>query len=132
MHLKHRQTLEQERAAFAWAQVRNRGGEKHLKDYRNLAKSAPALVAANGLLPTVLFYKGKGKPHHLFLLEDLSTWLNTRALPNRTLTDDSDALVEALIQASPAEYRQATDETLQLLRWIRQFVAAIGNDDNAS
>jgi CRISPR-associated protein Cmr5 len=120
-----RQTLEQQRAAFVWERLKQYRGDKALGDYRNLAKGAPALVAGNGLLPTLLFYRGKSKRQHELLLGDIAAWLALRRLPSASGTSTPDALIEALVRSEPSQYRQATDEVMQLLRWVRQFASAV-------
>jgi CRISPR-associated protein Cmr5 len=125
-------TLEQLRAAFAWRCVSRRSGEDKFQDYRNLAKSAPALVAANGLLSALLFFASKKGGAHERLLEDLAEWLGERRMPGKQSITDAKTRWLALVQASPAEYREASEEVLQVLRWIRQFAAAAGSSSNAS
>ena len=34
-------------------------------------------------------------------------------------------MMEDLLRAQPDQYRRATDEALLILRWIRQFAAAL-------
>ena len=120
-----RETLEQQRARRAWEIIQRRRGERDFSKYRNLAKSAPALVAGNGLLPTMLFYRQKGKAQHNWLLEDLRDWLHARKILENFPVADTEAYKKALVDASPGAYRLATDEALQLLRWIRQFASAV-------
>ena len=124
-------TLEQERAAFAWRRVSEQINKDIFQDYRNLAKSAPALVAANGLLSALLFFASKGGAHER-LLEDLAKWLAERRVPGGSRDPDAKTLLSALVKASPSEYREASEEVLQVLRWIRQFAAAAGSSSNAS
>jgi CRISPR type III-B/RAMP module-associated protein Cmr5 len=134
LNSKPNPTLEQQRAAFAWRQVTERSGKPGFPDYRNLAKAAPALVAANGLLTALLFFESKRSNGEAakWLLADLDKWLGQRGVPARRRTPDVASLQEALTAATPAEYREATDEVLQVLRWIRQFAAASGGSSDAS
>ena len=50
-----------QRAAIAW-QYATAGMAQHGKEYKGLAKGAPALIMNSGLMPTLAFYSGKGKP----------------------------------------------------------------------
>lgn len=111
--------LDQQRAAYAWEKVQGCNS-----DYCNLAKSAPALIMTNGLMQTLAYYQEKGKDHHRALSKHLREWLKCRFNPQ---INDSDftAVMQALFNTADAQfYRLATEETLALLRWIRQFAAA--------
>ncbi|MDP2824012.1 MAG: type III-B CRISPR module-associated protein Cmr5 [Sulfuritalea sp.] len=117
-------TLEQQRSQAAWAMAQEgialAGGE-----YTNLAKAAPALIMNNGLMQTLAFYADKDKAHHKALAGHMRRWI-----VRRDGGPDQDpgfqALMGALLKADSARYRQATEEALLLLRWIRQFAAALG------
>ena len=94
-------TLEQRRSEAAWRfsqEGTNIPGSG--SDYINLAKAAPALIMNNGLMQTLAFYADKD-PGFLFFME-------------------------IMLKADSSTYRQATEEALLLLRWIRQFAAALG------
>ena len=118
-----RETLEQQRAAFAWA-CANEGTQTAGEEYRNLAKAAPALIMNNGLMQTLAFYQDKNKSHHALLAKHLRQWVFQRAGGSKQ-DPGFNPLMEGLIKATPAQYRQATDEALLILRWIRQFAAAL-------
>ena len=87
----------------------------------NLAKAAPALVMNNGLMQTLAFYASKGKNHHEKLADHVSEWLRQQGY----VAAASFAEVMTSLQgADPLRYRQATEEALALLRWIRQLAPA--------
>lgn len=111
-----RTTLDQQRAAYAWQRVQGCS-----KEYVNLAKAAPALIMNNGLMQTLAFYESKGKPHHQQLAKHLSGWLHQQ---NHVTASDFNAVMTSLQSTESSRYRQATEEALALLRWIRQFAAA--------
>lgn len=116
-------TLEQKRSQAAWVMsqegIKMAGGE-----YVNLAKAAPALIMNNGLMQTLAFYEDKGKAHHKALGGHLRHWIMVRA--GGADNDPSFAqLMGILPKADSSTYRQATEESLLLLRWIRQFAAAL-------
>ena len=116
--------LGQRRAAHAWRCVQDCS-----RDYTVLAKSAPALIMSNGLMPTLAFYASKKKGHHKDLLEHLVAWLKTQ-FPK--IADCSfDATISYLHSAESSDYRRATEEALELLRWIRQFAPAVSGDTTA-
>ncbi len=113
-------TLEQERAAYAWEHVQGCS-----RDYMNLTKGAPSLIMNNGLMQALAFYASKEKPQHQALNQHLLGWLNRRGLvPTATFAET----MESLHQADSADYRRATEEAMALLKWIRQFAAAVTID----
>ena len=115
-----RTTLDQQRAAYAW-----KGVQGCTKEYVNLAKAAPALIMNNGLMQTLAFYESKGKPHHQQLARHLSGWLHQQS---HVTASDFNAVMTSLQSAESLRYRQATEEALALLRWIRQFAATVTPD----
>lgn len=123
-------TLEQKRSQAAWA-MSQEGIALAAGEYTNLAKAAPALIMNNGLMQTLAFYQDKNKQHHQVLAGQLRRWLIYRESPNsgdelKLPTDPGFAtLMQALLNAKSTKYRQATEESLLLLRWIRQFAAAL-------
>ena len=116
-------TLEQQRAQFAWDCAKE-GTALAGDDYRNLAKAAPALIMNNGLMQTLAFYQDKGKPHHMALAGQLRRWIMKRAGGNGQ-DPGFQPMMDVLLRAQPDQYRRATDEALLILRWIRQFAAAL-------
>ena len=116
-------TLEQQRAQFAW-ECAKEGNAAAGDEYRNLAKAAPALIMNNGLMQTLVFFEDKGEEHHRALARQLRRWVGKRAGGNGQ-DPGFQNMMEALLRATPAEYRRATDESLLILRWIRQFAAAL-------
>ena len=113
-------TLEQERAAFAWEHVQGCS-----RDYMNLAKGAPALIMNNGLMQTLAFYASKGKPQHKTLNQHLLRWLHKRGLVKAATFAEA---MSSLHKADSADYRRTTEEAMALLKWIRQFAAAVTTD----
>jgi len=110
-------TLDQRRAKFAWEAVQDCG-----KDYMVLAKGAGALIMSNGLMATLAFYESKGKPHHKDLNRHIILWLGQQ---NKITGVDFKAAMNNMYSGNSADYRAATQESLDLLRWIRQFAAAV-------
>ena len=116
-------TLEQQRAQFAWDCAKE-GTALAGDEYRNLAKAAPALIMNNGLMQTLAFYQDKGKPHHMTLAGQLRRWIMKREGGNGQ-DPGFQPMMDVLLRAQPDQYRRATDEALLILRWIRQFAAAL-------
>lgn len=111
------ESLDQQRAAFAWQAVQGCN-----KDYVNLAKAAPALIMNNGLMQTLAFYQSKGKEHHRVLAQHLMNWLHQQRL---VANSDFRTVMASLTSSEAAQFRRTTEEALALLRWIRQFAAAV-------
>lgn len=116
-------TLEQKRSQAAWA-MSQEGIALAAGEYTNLAKAAPALIMNNGLMQTLAFYEDKGKENHRALAGHLRRWIMVRA-GGADKDPGFVPLMSILLQADSATYRQATEESLLLLRWIRQFAAAL-------
>lgn len=121
------QTLDQQRAAFAW-EVASEGMRRHPDDYKRLAKGGPALIMTSGLMPTLAFYASK-KGATDALLDDLIRWLSQR-IWRQSLHQGQGSrvfgeLMKQLQSADTATYLHATDEALEILKWIRQFVDAV-------
>jgi len=111
-------SLDQQRAAYAWKKVQG-----YDSDYTKLAKGAPALIMNNGLMQTLAFYADKDKNHHRALNQHLIDWLATYLTGKEVSNLPFKAIMDALQNADSQKYRKATEETLALLRWIRQFAA---------
>lgn len=126
-------TLDQQRAALAWT-FATAGMQQHGKEYKGLAKGAPALIMNSGLMSTLAFYADKGtdkrtgqldpaKPAST-LLQHLLAGMSERLKPMPQPKDFRQFMVG--LQGMPsAGYLRYTDEALELLKWIRQFVDAV-------
>ena len=122
------QTLDQQRAALAWGYATTSMAQ-HGKDYKNLAKGASALIMNSGLMPTLAFYKSKGGAHQQ-LLDDLIRGISQRLHGKALVSGQGSQLflgfMQALQKCDSKDYLRATDEALELLKWLRQFVDAVG------
>jgi CRISPR-associated protein Cmr5 len=121
-------TLDQQRAAFAWECATAGMGAPFKKEYKALAKGAPALIMTSGLMPALAFYNGKEQAHRA-LLDDATRWLAMR-IWNQTLARGQGVqtfspFMAGLQDADAQTYLRATDEALEILKWIRQFVDAV-------
>ena len=119
-------SLDQQRAAYAWRKV-HECNPSYKSEYGKLAKSAPALIMNNGLMQTLAFYADKDKNdrdnHHRALNKHIIDWLASYFAHQENATVPFEKMMDALLQADSQKYRKATEETLALLRWIRQFAA---------
>lgn len=121
------QTLDQKRAALAWGYAKA-GTANHPSSYKNLAKGAAALIMNSGLMPTLAFYNGKDKAAQC-LLDDLICGLSQRINGQSMLPGQGQQVfshfMEMLQKIDSHEYLRYTNEALELLTWIRQFVDAV-------
>lgn len=123
------QTLDQQRAAYAWEAVkRAQQALPKFGDYKNLAKGAPALIMGNGLMPALAFYASRKKEPASALNEAINGWLAKRFAADAAFKPAPKSyadVMERLLKAPSAFYMQATDESLAMLRWLRQFADAV-------
>lgn len=117
------QTLQQERAASAWAQIEQveSQSDKFKKEYGSLIRGLPAMILSDGLAQTLAFLLAKGgsdntKPHQV-AYEHLSVYVCQR------LDADQD-LLQWVLHESSTDYRRATSESLAYLHWLKRFVEA--------
>lgn len=124
------QTLDQKRAALAWVYAKE-GMDEAADEYRNLAKGAPALIMNSGLMPTLAFYASKGSNKGAQALLDhllrgfLERLDGQKGLKRHQGLQHFGAWMGKLQTAPSEDYLRYTDEALELLKWIRQFVDAV-------
>ncbi|MBK7955051.1 MAG: type III-B CRISPR module-associated protein Cmr5 [Candidatus Accumulibacter sp.] len=114
-------TLDQRRAQYAW----ERANRNTVVDgYREMVKGAPALVMGNGLMATLAYYRsrtGSNERAASVLLEDVLGWLAKRQI----VPAEFASVMNAFFNAGAQDVMRATDETLAMLRWLRQFADAV-------
>ncbi len=128
-----KQTMEQQRASFAWT-VSEQGLQLAGEKYTKLAKSAPALIMNSGLMQTLAFLKDKDEAQHKQLLQHLLQWLSARFDGETTQHAQHpfprgqqpgfEPMMQALFHAKPQQFQRATTEAMMILRWIRQLASA--------
>jgi len=115
--------LDQKRAAFAWKRIEDARKEMEksssgkYSDYKNLTKGIPAMIINNGLMQTLAFLHSKGKDHHQLVLDNICQWLAQQCDMSKSYED----LMQQLFKAKSQKFRLATEETMLMLRWLRQF-----------
>ena len=127
------QTLDQKRAQFSWqsvVSVRRSLGES-FDTYKNMAKGAPALIMGNGLMPALAYWSSRPVSNKgaEAIRNDVLRWLNERYSENPDWTPtprNFPQAMECLFNAKSSFYMQATDETLAMLKWLRQFADSVG------
>ncbi len=110
------QSLEQQRAAFAWEKVKD-GVDK---EYVSLANGAPALIMSNGLMQALAYYYNRGGKAK-DLADALLAWLLRRSF----VKDASfNVAIPEMAEMSSSKFIGATEEALVFLKWLRQFAKA--------
>lgn len=129
-------TLDQKRAQRAWNNVMVAAEHHVTSDYTNLAKAVPSLIMNSGLMQALAFLQAKidrKQPEYEILLGQLCKWLgnvlggtpvteNDRFPPEQIA--DFQIVMAALYSSSSSLYMRSTNETMALLRWVRQFADA--------
>jgi CRISPR-associated protein Cmr5 len=126
--MSSQRTIDQERAAAAWAAIKvvDEKSEDFKKKYAAWVRSTPADVMTSGLGQTLAFMmaKGKGKDTDSapsLLYRNLSEWVCPKMGWGR------DSLLEKLIEPNSNSdvYRRATTEALAYLIWLKRFAEAV-------
>ena len=144
------QTLAQKRSKAAWdyaIQAKSALEGKKYKEYVNLVKKLPAMVATNGLGQTLAFLLAKagGKEGMLraeqkksadgLLYCQLQDWLTTgdsKLYPYRSPysvkadnEEDWKKVIDRINAKDSTHYRWATVEALNLLPWLKSYADAL-------
>ena len=126
--MSSQRTIDQERAATAWAAIGavSEKAEGFKKKYAAWVRSAPADVMTNGLGQTLAFMlaKGKGKDADSapsLLYRHLSEWVCPKMGWGKV------GLLEKLIEPNSKSdaYRLATTEVLAYVVWLKRFAEAV-------
>ena len=121
-------TLDQKRAEFAWEAVSQaRRKLRDFKEYRNLVKGSPALVMGNGLMAALAFYQSRGKCYASRLMQDMLEWLIKRQ--GQSGVPQFAERMTAFQKMGTRDYMTATEETLAMLKWLRQFADAVATSE---
>ena len=117
------QTLDQQRAAFAWDKVSTLGGSEK---YRTLVRQLPARVQANGLAQTLAFLLTPGEAKS-DLYQHLQQWLCTTApYPVYRVKEGRKAdLMGTLLEGDSLTLRHAALEVQALALWLKRFAEAM-------
>jgi CRISPR-associated protein Cmr5 len=127
--LSNRQSLDQQRAAHAWQnvkQVDESGSDKLRKRYAALARKTPANIQSSGLGQTLAFLRAKAgrdrQGGEWMLYQHVSAWVMKQM---KQPDHQADQLLEWVIQENTAKYRQATAEAMAYLGWLKRFAEAV-------
>lgn len=122
------QTLQQKRAAHAWACIEKVPAGVQ-KKYGSLVRGLPSLIQSDGLGQTLAFLKakagGKQDKEHMVAYNHVAAWMQ------QELGVQGDFL-EWLLKQSSTDYRRATAEVLAYLNWLKRFAEAKGWQDEGA
>jgi CRISPR-associated protein Cmr5 len=120
MENRMRLTLDQKRANYAWKHIENT--KVDINEFTSVSKSIPSLIMNSGLMQTFAFMKSKEKSaSYKVLLDIILEWLCERQLISKSGFREA---MEELFKSGSFHFMQTTNETMELLRWIRQFADA--------
>jgi CRISPR-associated protein Cmr5 len=122
------QTLQQKRAAHAWARVESivSRPEDFRKKYGSQVRGLPSLIQSDGLGQTLAFLKAKDKDkrdsYYFSAYNHIDSWTQDK---DSGLNVQGD-LLKWLLEQSSTDYRRATAEVLAYLSWLKRFAEAKG------
>jgi len=102
--------------------------DNYLSDYSSHAKRFPQMIISNGLIPTLAFYKSKGKDRGQIysdiceMLEVLEFKLYKDFKDKNKDKNKGNVLLEFLINSDSNTLRLATMEVLALANWLKRIV----------
>jgi len=122
-------TLDQRRAAHAWAAVERAKTCARPKKYGGQAKKLPVRILGAGLGQAAAFLNAKGYAPDL--LRDLGDWLLDKHPHPDSVGERpaAEALQRAIMDGSADQLRRLTDEALAWLQWLNRFAEAAGITD---
>lgn len=117
-------TLDQRRAEHAWDTINKAKNQKNAADVKGAIMGLPAQIIGSGLGPALAFLHAKGKVKNL--LEAIGDWVLCERFGRyrEERPPAADALLKEFAQGDAAFLRQATDETLAYLQWLKRFAEA--------
>lgn len=131
-------TMDQHRAAWAWAQTEQTQSELDGKydDYVSLAEGMPATLMMTGLGQTVAFYltkKGNKDPQYGALLTNLASWIcegGGYRNPDQTekRSKRGTHLRDEIIGRDRDRYHFLLDEAMEYLIWLKRFGKALKSE----
>lgn len=108
----------QKMAEYAWTTTSEGLASEN---FVQLAKGAPALVMANGLMQSLAYWQARGKEGGQALVQIIAGWL----LGDKKGDQGFKNLMESLYQKGSSEFATATRDAIELLRWVKQFASAL-------
>lgn len=136
------QTLQQKRAAHAWARINDvsKESQEFCKKYGARVRGLPALIQSDGLGQTLAFLKAvdgrsknnKGNTPEIHTYRHIQLWASSDDSQLISPEDRNTDFLEWLLKQSTTDYRRATAEVLAYLSWIKRFAEAKGWQDEGA
>jgi CRISPR-associated protein Cmr5 len=98
--------------------------DNYLSDYSSHAKRFPQMIISNGLIPTLAFYKSKGKDRGQIYSDicEMLEVLEFKLYKNFKDKNKGNLLLEFLVDSDSNTLRLATMEALALANWLKRIV----------
>ncbi len=122
-------SISKDRALDAWKFASEAMARKDADKYLPLVKGASAFIMSNGLMQALAFYQSRKREEATLLNKHLIDWLSKTVLPSGSDSGSVtfQTMMNRLLKADSITYMRATEEALELLRWMRQFADALKN-----
>jgi len=118
------QSLEHERAKFAYNKIKNIENHSEKDKYKSYVANLGTLILTNGLLSTVAFYSKED------IHKEIIEWLKER-LVNENLIPANQINFAKTISELPIErYILVTNASLSIAQWLKRFAEAILNKES--
>ncbi len=117
-------SLDRERAATAWAQVKA-VGEGVIGKYHSLARNFPTMVQSMGIGQTVGFLMARKEREEAaeLLLSHVTAWLTDAKSPVPWSRTDQE-LIDRLVKESPQVWWSVEREAIEFGVWLKRFAEA--------
>lgn len=131
-----RRTLQQDRAASAWANIKTvRGNKDHppseaAEKYGALVRGLPAQIQKDGLAVTLVFLWAKDEEHHRNAYRHISHWVMQQLVGQNSSQDLLDWVLDK--EQKTTDYRRAANEALAYVTWLKRFAEAEGLKDDST
>ena len=112
---------DQLRSEFAWKVVEGVPAPKR-EEFQRIAVGAPAMIMSNGWMQSLAYYETKGAKT---LVGAVCRWLAEHVWRGDNARGEFPVVMTRLQGLSSDDFMLATEETLELLRWVRQFAKAV-------
>lgn len=128
--------VQSERAQWAWTNVQGVGRGEVGKDYATHVRKLPARIQVNGLGQALAFLfakrrKEKGESGAGVLLLQLGERIATLGPKGALDPKKPEAIMRALVDMTPDQYRRCTHELLVTAEWLKRFVDGLFEKDEA-
>lgn len=119
-------TLGQMRSEYALNAVLQLSNEEK-NHFKPFSAGAPSMILKNGFGQALAFWLSKSKSEHLAMLNILVGWLRDES--NMVEGDTTAEVIRDLSQMDQKRYREAQQEAICLLEWVKRYANAFLGDE---